>query len=205
MSRSTIANVLVGYFVVAFALAVFLEWGEPTPYVDLAARSGVVIGHTLGWYALAGILPLLIWAVFRFRAEKARGPIGLWGIIGAVLIFLSCYGEMASRKERIAAAFPMTGLSAQARADFIKNATIACVHRQKDGAINKEVGITVHQIDTYCKCYAETLLGLTTIEELRYFAQNASAPSGYGPKVQQAAAQCFAKQAPNDDEWEDVK
>jgi hypothetical protein len=123
MSRSTIANVLVGYFVVAFALAVFLEWGEPTPYVDLAARSGVVIGHTLGWYALAGILPLLIWAVFRFRAEKARGPIGLWGIIGAVLIFLSCYGEMASRKERIAAAFPMTGLSAQARATPIVNAT----------------------------------------------------------------------------------
>lgn len=207
MSRSTIATVLVGYFAVALVVAILLEWTEPTPYVSLAARSGTVIGRILAWFVAPGIIPLLIWAVFRFRAAKARPPIVLWGIIGAVVIFLTYVGEMASRKERFEAAFPTTGLSPKARAEFVNGTTTACVSRQTASALNKEAKVTAHQINAYCKCYAESLLVLMTVPELRYVAEHGTMPTGFETKVQQAASKCFptAKQAPNDDEWEDVK
>jgi hypothetical protein len=58
-------------------------------------------------------------------------------------------GETVSRRERIEAELPTSGLSARGRTDFIKNATAACVHRQKGSALNKEIGITAHQIEVY--------------------------------------------------------
>jgi hypothetical protein len=67
----------------------------------------------------------------------------------------------------------------------------ACVLRQKFSPSTKEMGITLHQIETYCRCYAESLLGLATIEERRYFAQNETAPLGFESKVLKAADNCF--------------
>jgi hypothetical protein len=115
----------------------------------------------------------VIWALLRFKAERAQGPIVLWGACGAILLYLTYQGETASRRERIEAELPTSGLSTQARADFIKNATAACVRGQNNNALNKEVGITTHQINVYCRCYAESLLVLTTMDDLRYFALSA--------------------------------
>jgi hypothetical protein len=191
MSRSAIAIVIVAYLAVALAFAAFLESTNPGPSIFITARISGAIGNGLAPFALAAILPLLIWAVFRFKAARARGPIFAWGILEIFVLYLTYRGEMASRKDRIEAAMPTTSLSDQGREDFINNAANACVRRQTDSAINKEVGITAHQISAFCRCYAESLLGLSTIEELQYFAQNGSAPSGFEPKVQQAAAKCY--------------
>jgi hypothetical protein len=82
-------------------------------------------------------------------------------------------------------------LSEQGRAELAKNFMGACAARQKNSAINREMGITAHQIGAYCRCYAESLAALATMEERRYFALNESAPSGFEAKVQQAAETCF--------------
>jgi hypothetical protein len=192
MSRPAVAITLVSYLLIAVAFAAFMESNNPTPSIFLTGRIARVVGFALTFYALAGALPLLIWAIFRFKAARAQGPIVLWGVIGAILLYLNYLGETASRKRQIEAELPSTGLSAQGRADFIKNATLGCMRQQTASALNKEAGITAHQIDSFCICSAESLLDLTTIEELRYFAQNGSAPSGFEMKAQQAAAKCYS-------------
>jgi hypothetical protein len=213
MSRSAIAIAFVAYFAAALAFAALMETSNPAPSIFMTARIAGTMGGALAEFVLAGILPLLVWAIFRFKPDRARGPMVLWGLLGAVLLYLTYSGETASRKEQILTAFPTSSLSVQGQADFVKHAARACIRRQTDSALNKEVGITGNQIDAYCRCYAESLLILTTTNELRYFAQNGSAPSGYETKVQQAADKCFGviKQTPqlrqhaDDEGWEDVK
>jgi hypothetical protein len=66
----------------------------------------------------------------------------------------------------------------------------ACVARQKFSPTNKEMGITMPQIEAYCRCYAVSLVDLATLDERRYFAVNETAPAGFESKVMKAADNC---------------
>jgi hypothetical protein len=180
-SRAAIVVALVAYFAVALASAAFIEFGNATPSISMTARFAGIVSDAAAQYALSGILPLLLWAGFRFKAEEAHGPIILWGILGAVFLYFTYHSEMAFRR-----------LAENGRAEFIEKLSNACVRRQTDSALNKKEGITRHQLNAYCRCYANSLSALATTSELRNFAQNGSAPSGFENKVQQAAGQCVA-------------
>ena len=112
MSRVAIASILIADFVAALAFAAFMELSNPTPWIHTTSKIVSTFGGALAPLAFTGILPLVIWAVFRFKAARAQGPIVLWGALGAILLYLIYLGETASWKERIGAELPTTGLSA---------------------------------------------------------------------------------------------
>ncbi|MFY9602719.1 MAG: hypothetical protein WBX05_23255 [Pseudolabrys sp.] len=86
MSRKSVALVMLGYFVAAFAFAAFTEFqkfatfdfGNPifaTTFVSKAFGGGAAL------YIVSGIIPMIVWGLSRFRPQKAGAPLVIWAIL----------------------------------------------------------------------------------------------------------------------------
>jgi hypothetical protein len=93
MSRGAIAITLVVYAAVALVLGEIM--GAMVPYNHahpVAAVFGRAAGAMLSYFVMPGVVPLVIWAFFKFRAANALLPIVLWGIFGLVIFGLAALG-----------------------------------------------------------------------------------------------------------------
>jgi hypothetical protein len=62
-----------GYVAAAIAFAGFEAWLDPLSGYIPAAVVGHVVGGGISIFALAGVLPMIIWAFMRFRGANAGG------------------------------------------------------------------------------------------------------------------------------------
>ena len=101
MSRKSVARLVLGYFVAAFAFAAFTEFqkfatfnfGNPifaTMFVSEA------FGGAAALYVISGVIPMIVWGFSRFRPQDAGAPLVIWAIllmIAGVLAEISLTGN----------------------------------------------------------------------------------------------------------------
>jgi hypothetical protein len=103
MSRKAVALVILSYFVAALAFGAFLELQEPFASFNLSSPVfvGGAVGSAGAVFTLSAIIPLIVWAFGRFRAQRAGGPLVLWAILGVITATFSGV-EHCARNEGVA-------------------------------------------------------------------------------------------------------
>lgn len=228
MTRPTVATVLVLYFVFLIAFAsithalfppVQSPWVTLTPYEQgtFTAHITGIISTAATAFVISGIIPLAVWAFFRFDAKRARGPLVLWAGLALVLSYLMYVGAIAEFRKS-----PEAITTSAGRTDFIHGIMDSCTERRRK---NPQSAISLMDSDRYCRCFGEKLALLVTADELRGFdGQHEPAPS-LRSKIKWARDECVSAaiksraQPPrtaggnpfdqfddkkDDDEWEDV-
>jgi hypothetical protein len=100
-------QVIVGYVIVALAFGVFLQIQYYTSLADALADPAYVLGAALGFAFMAlvvsGIIPLIVWACFGFRAERTKAPLIVWFVLlAAVCAMMRTGAEYDANKKRAA-------------------------------------------------------------------------------------------------------
>lgn len=212
MSRTAVASILALYFVAALAFAAFVEMQSRVLAVP-AVVIGSIGGKAIAVFAVAGIIPLVVWAFFRFKAARAKGPLVLWASLGVILAFLGYRSQQADQRRDIEDFTNLTMTEPQ-RAEALRSGTQACAKTQGARLVSRQM-LTQQQLAPYCQCFVNQMFAAMTREERRHLAETGKPPDGIQPKVDQAAAACLTtvqstKPNPFDqfdkdkDEWEDV-
>ena len=191
MSRNAIARFFVLYFVVALAISVLWVLSKPgIADIRPAVIFGETLGGTLSLFLLPGLLPLIYWAVRRFRAESAHGVFATWGLLGAIFLVLSGIGGIYDGTLR------PTLIPANVSAFFTNDYdTFVRVVRSNcvDSATKNQSisGLTDRQISAYCQCVADNLLNQLTVGELKtgLYARSGQT-AAMQEKASQASIQC---------------
>ena len=91
MSRKTAALVIFIYFVLVLAIAAFLQFQALSSPFDPEDELFYwrTIGAAASLFILSGIIPVIVWAFRRFRAQKASLPLILWAALLAILAALT--------------------------------------------------------------------------------------------------------------------
>lgn len=100
MSRAAVASILALYFAAALVFAVFAETQSRVLAVP-AVIIGSIGGKAISVFVVAGIVPLMLWAFFRFKAARAKGPLVLWACLGVVMVFFMYHGERLEQNHEI--------------------------------------------------------------------------------------------------------
>jgi hypothetical protein len=100
MSRKAIGITLTIYLLVSLAFGLFYELTSKPyyrgPHADAAFIGGVIGGGALPFIG-AGLIPVIVWAFMRFRADKAGGPIMIWGFLGVVVMGFAAVSTLYDR------------------------------------------------------------------------------------------------------------
>jgi len=131
MSRAAVASILALYFVAALVFAALSEMQSRVLAVP-AVIIGSIGGKAIALFVIAGIVPLAVWAFFRFKAARAKGPLVLWACLGIVVAFFMYHGEQADQRREIENITNLT-MTEQQRAEALRSGTQACAKTQ--GAI----------------------------------------------------------------------
>jgi hypothetical protein len=145
MSRKAIWLLCFGYLAAAVAFAGFEAWLDPLSGYIPAALVGHIVGGGIGIFAMAGVLPLIIWAFLRFRAVNAA----------------------AEREQKLAAMTPNGVFAGKDRVDFLRSAKLSCAQKQRENPLTAKIGLSERKILAYCDCLAEGLAEAITVDELR--------------------------------------
>jgi len=88
MTRKNIIAFIFVLFVAAFIFVSFAHRQDILrPYDKGPITIVYLAAGAFGLVAASGILPLIVWAFFRFRAEKALYPLLAWAAIGITSAF----------------------------------------------------------------------------------------------------------------------
>jgi hypothetical protein len=97
MSLRSVALLFFFYFIGAIAIAVFdgldrslFTWASLRSAHPVAV--GTVIGGSISIYLLSMVLPLVVWAVMRFRLKHAETFFILWSAFAAIVWYLQRAG-----------------------------------------------------------------------------------------------------------------
>jgi hypothetical protein len=176
MTRRTVGLLFFVYFVAAVGFATSEAMQDPF-WSASAAEVGRIAGGALTIYILGAILPMIGWAVMRFKASSAAGPLLFWLLISGVLAYFSYEGTAAERKLKLEKFASNGGLVGREKDDFLTSTKQGCEARQKSSLLTKRVNISDAKIAVYCDCYAQGMAEAMTIDELRSFATNGKAPT----------------------------
>lgn len=191
MSRKGIIGFFVVYFFVALAISALWELATPgIADIRPAAIVGQTIGRVVALFVLPGVLPLLYWAIRRFRSDSSLGVLSTWAMLGATILFLS--GMESSHDGTLRPAQIPANVSEFFTNDydtFIRVVRSGCV----DSATKNQTrsGLTDRQISTYCQCVADNLLNQMTVAELKtsLYARTGR-PASIQDKASKAGIQC---------------
>jgi hypothetical protein len=150
MSRKAVAFTLIAYFVAALAFAAFEEVRSPTLAVP-AYTLGAFVGRAIGIFVPSGIIPVVIWAFLKFRAERAAGPLVLWAVLGFAFAYFENYGERANEAREIENIANLT-MSEKQRADYLQSGARACAKTQGAILVSRQL-LTEQQLGPYCQCF----------------------------------------------------
>ena len=176
MSPKTIGSLLGIYFLSALAFTVFRVFSNPF----FARLDGVALGEVIGGALLlflgAGLLPLVRWALDRFRSQYAWRTLASWAFIGIATAY---FIEVGARLERdVQVAMLSKNL-------ILSDSKLSCLDSEHASKFRTEIGITERQISLYCGCVSEALAASTTSDELTNIATNGQVPQA----VQERAAE----------------
>jgi hypothetical protein len=183
MSRKSIGILLGIYFLSALAFTVFRAFSNPFFARLDAPILGKAIGGALLLYVGAGLLPLLGWALYRFRPQYAWRTLASWAFIGIALAY---FIEVGARLERDV---QVTMLS---RNLMLSGSKLSCLDSQHASKFRTEIGITEREISLYCGCVSEALSASTTSDELTYIATNGQAPQAVQERAAEMGRPCRA-------------
>ncbi len=95
MSRNAVVFVILIYVVVALAFAAFLQLQGGVSSFDPTDELFYwrTIGAAGGLFILSGIIPVIVWALRRFRVQMAGVPLVLWAILLVILAALNALGR----------------------------------------------------------------------------------------------------------------
>jgi hypothetical protein len=189
VSRKGITLVLAGYFVAALAIAVFEHWLEPFPQWNVATVS-YATGNAISIYVLSAILPLIVWAFSRFRAQNASVPLIVWGLLGLVVGGLQHVSHQFDREQEMSKLVSAPTLAGKDRDDFFHGTKLSCVDDQQKNELNRRVGVTDQQIDTYCECIADSVTTQVLTNEIKFIVQTGKQPDSLKEKIVQSSVMC---------------
>jgi hypothetical protein len=175
MSRKSIGILLGVYFLCALAFALFRVFSNPF-FVRLDAPTvAEAIGGALLLFLGAGLLPVLGWALYRFRPRYARRILASWALIGIAMAY--CF-EVGARLERD------VQVAMLSKSLVLSGSKLSCLDSEHANRFRSLVGITEREISLYCGCVSEALAATVTSDELIYIATNGQTPQA----VQERAA-----------------
>ncbi|HVB58918.1 MAG TPA: hypothetical protein VNE63_21130 [Candidatus Acidoferrales bacterium] len=204
MSRKAVALILIAYFVAALAFATFEEIRSQTIAIP-AYTFGALVGRAIAVFVPAGIIPVVVWAFFKFKAENASGPLVLWAVLSVAFAYFENYGERTDQVREINNFATLT-MTPEKRAEAIRLGVRACLKAQGEILVSRQL-LTSQNLETYCRCYMENGLAAMTPDERRQVAETGKPPVSVQPKMDQVAMNCLAAVSKNQfdkDEWVDV-
>lgn len=190
MTRRGIAWTLVA-FLVAAVLAGFVIESLKTLQAWNIRTVGAAIGAGLALFVIGGLLPIVIWAFRRFRAEAAGGPLYAWAIIMFVCALFAGHGAITDDRSKREAWLAQVNLTGKDRSDFVASTRRSCGASQKQSAVNVRMGVTDRQIASYCECYASSLADVITINELRDYIQRSVPSEATKAKIADIELRCW--------------
>jgi hypothetical protein len=164
MSHSKIWLVVCLYFVMAIAFSAF-ESFEDHPFS--AYSVGWVTSSGLIYFTGGAVLPMIVWALARFRAEHAAAPLVLWLLIGSGLAFLSDYGARFERNAKLQKFTSNEALTGKDREDMVRSTRQKCVKNQTANPLTPKLGVPASTIAAYCDCFAEGMASAISIDEIK--------------------------------------
>jgi hypothetical protein len=181
MSRKTILLLAGLYFLAAVAFSVFHVVTNPFLSDLNSAAIGKAVGGAILLYGGAGLLPVLGWALYRFRPLYAVWPMLSWAFLGIVLAY---FFEIGVRLERD------VQISMLARNLTLSDAKLSCLDSQHASKFRSEIGITEREVSVYCGCVSEATAASITTDELTYIATNGKAPQPVQERAVQLGQTC---------------
>jgi hypothetical protein len=188
MTRRTVGLFFFVYFVAAVGFATLETMQDPF-WSAGAGEIGRIAGAALTIYVLGAILPMIGWAIMRFKASSAAGPLFFWLLISGVLAYFSYEGTAAERRLKLEK-FASNGLVGREKDDFLTSTKQGCEARQRSSPLTKRVNISDAKIASYCDCYAQRMAEAMTVDELRYFTTNGKAPTSVNDKAAMLGSFC---------------
>jgi len=181
MSQKVILLLLGFYLLASFAFSIFHVVTDPFySGLNAAATSKAVVGAFL-LYGGSGLLPVLGWALYRFKSRYAIWPMLSWAFLGIALAYSFEIGVRLERDVQI---------SMLARNLIQSDAKLSCLDSQHANKFKSEVGITDREIFLYCGCVSKGTVASATSEELTYIATNGIAPQPLQERAAQLGEPC---------------
>jgi hypothetical protein len=169
------------YFFAALGFSVFHVITNPfLAGLNAAAVSRAFAGALL-LYGGAGLLPVLGWALYRFRSRYAAVVMLSWAFIGITLAY---FFEIGVRLERD------VQISMLARNLAQSDAKLSCLDSQHASKFRSELGITDREVLVYCGCVSEATAASATGDELTYIATNGKTPEPLQERAAQLGQSC---------------
>jgi hypothetical protein len=184
MSRTTIAVTVVSFLVLAFALAhvAAILGSRPTDGYSLASEAV----RALGTFAIAAVIPLIIWAFLRFDRRSALVPITIWGgLVGLI----AGGGIVASNlKPILSSALEIPSVKQGFKSGLIPSATKSCVSSMRAA---KPATVSDAQIEAYCTCSVTAIADGLSADEFGDILRDAkNVPAEVRAKMETLAATC---------------
>jgi hypothetical protein len=177
MSRKVIWLLCFCYLAAAIAFAGFEAWLDPLSGYIPAALAGHIVGGGIGIFAMAAVVPMIIWAFLRFRAVNAGGVFVLWAVLGIGMAYLSHVGNATDRDQKVAAMMPNGVFSGKDRVDFLRSSKLSCAQNQRSNPMTKKIGLSDAKIDAYCDCYASGMVEAISVDELKSMVSTGKQPA----------------------------
>jgi hypothetical protein len=83
------------------------------------------------------------------------------------------------------------------RDEFVAGALETCTAQHNKSEFNRQIGITDQEISTYCNCYANALVKVITVGEIRNLIKNGKALDSLQQKIALTDTVCTAEAFPN--------
>ena len=149
MARWLIVASCAWFFVFALAATLVESLFRPSTLAASVVAAGAI-------YAISAVIPAIIWAFGRFRAQRAVLPLAVWGglliLTAAVSVVRDTGSELANAMMNIPA------FKKSYTESLIRGATTACLRSAKSSA----PGISDAQVQALCDCSATEMANSLT-------------------------------------------
>ena len=189
MSRGRIALIIGAYFAAALIFSIFEIWLEPFPVWN-SVTVGRAVGGALGLFLMSGILPLVFWAIWRFRTERAGTILTTWAVLGLIIGALMADGNQIQIQDRISKQTNALLVPGKVHDDFVRGVTLKCIDDNRSAAINKQAGLTEAQISRYCDCVGNAISLQISTDELKEYVQSGKPADSLRDKMIRRGTTC---------------
>jgi len=182
LTSKHLTQILIGFFIVALAVPAMRIWLMPTAGLN-AHFLGTNFGGGIAGFVIPGVIPMIVWAFWRFRAQDAWTVIVMWGFFGlamnAIIIGDALMGADVQRSDN-------KSLGKQ-RDELAGGMIRVCIDHQQNSGFTEQI------IKAYCDCTSYELAKAVSTDELKTFTSNQPAPRSLKEKADEVAKTCGAQ------------